>query len=745
MQRLYRRCLFKIAINPFSYAVSLSFAVVSALQFFILQQFFTDVGSSDLHRFFSFVPYGCILVIPALGSFCSRPQSDLDLPFSSLEIMAAKTLACFTWMAFSLLLTVCVPAAVSFFGNVEWQSVLCGYLGLLLYAASAVSLAIYFYTLIDSPGFAFICVSIVLAAVNSIHLLSAVVTLPNFLASFVKTVSFAWHFDASGKGIIDTRDIIFYAVSSAAFLFASAWALERKRGLESKKVSLQKILFASACLLLLIDSSRIYSRIDTTARKKFSVSQFSKTLMEEIEEPLSITYYRSRELKNLYPQVKDVQEFLEAYADCSSYVSLSVIEPSGEEMASRLETYGIQGQQIRSTGKNTTSYSTVYSAVVISYLGRSETIPFVLSTNTLEYDLGGRMQALIRNTKRVVQVAVGNGMKLDSDYAYVKPWLESQGWTVVQTRFPGEYREQKLLPFTEYPDVPLIVFGSALSSQSDAQALVQRILRGGKTFIATSPYTVDIANDWSVITGDDPFAYQIQTLGLYFKDTLTSDISNTRLSLYSDQRADGSSASVQTQYVNYPLWPVLPSQTNAANGLAMFWPCSLEFDEEVASETGMKISRYLVTSESAWQSKTVDSRFITDPFAVSMHPEAGEESGQSVVACAISDGDGTLNSVIVGDQYAFVAGMMAYSSAPNTLDTRAMEFLSDTLLKITGETALLELKKNTSSDTALSKVTLDELYEKRIPVIALTLMIQLLLVSGAFAAVAILRRKNLEA
>ena len=54
-------------------------------------------------------------------------------------------------------------------------------------------------------------------------------------------------------------------------------------------------------------------------------------------------------------------------------------------------------------------------------------------------------------------------------------------------------------------------------------------------------------------------------------------------------------------------------------------------------------------------------------------------------------------------------------------------------------------EKDAAYRMTLRPQLVDELYEKRIPVIALTLMIQLLLVSGAFAAVAILRRKNLEA
>ena len=60
-----------------------------------------------------------------------------------------------------------------------------------------------------------------------------------------------------------------------------------------------------------------------------------------------------------------------------------------------------------------------------------------MGTDTLEYDLGGRISALADEKVRIVQVACGNGLSPGEDYSYIIPWLESQGFSVLRTAFPS--------------------------------------------------------------------------------------------------------------------------------------------------------------------------------------------------------------------------------------------------------------------------------------------------------------------
>jgi hypothetical protein len=82
------------------------------------------------------------------------------------------------------------------------------------------------------------------------------------------------------------------------------------------------------------------------------VSKTSASLCAMLEHPLRITYYRSSELKQFYPQTQDVEEYLKAYSLRNSNISLT-LEKADDEKLSRLN---IQGQQIKTQNSTKIEY-----------------------------------------------------------------------------------------------------------------------------------------------------------------------------------------------------------------------------------------------------------------------------------------------------------------------------------------------------------------------------------------------------
>lgn len=741
MKKLYRNCLFKLAITPFTYIICGAAVVFAVLNFFLLQRFFTGSGSSDLHRFFSGIPYICTLAVPALGSFIPHTKEDLSVPYRAPSLIAAKTLALLTVSGIPVILTLFVPAAVSWFGNVEFSPLVTAYSALMLYLLSTCSFSVLLYTAVESTGFAFILQSAALLAVNTAHLISNITQPGDFVSTLLKSISFSWHFDAAGKGIIDTRDIIFFLSSAAIFLLGGTAALELKRGRATAFMKRTALLSIAAFILLSADSSRLYLRVDTTSAKKFSVSGYSKALIDEIREPMSITYYRSPSLKNIYPEVRDIEDFLHEYASQSSFISCSVVDPSKDNVKEKLSAYGIQGQRIRTTEKDTTSYTTVYSTVIISYLGEIKAVPFVLSASSLEFSMAEKIDCLVRENTRLVQVVVGNGLSFDDDYGYIKPWLETQGFYAVQTYLPSEIQDGKAEVFSLFPEVPLIVLGTSLFTQEDSEALMNFIRRNGKVIIATNPYTVDIKKDWTVIPVSDYVLYGLQEFGIYYRDTITSGKENFTIGLYT-QNAAGETVPSEDEYAEYSMWPLLSPQENADNGLYAFWPSAIDFDNEVASDSNAVVAPYLHTGKNAWQSTKVNGKFITNPFSASKEPEEGEETGQFNIAVSASrPGEKTPFLIATGDQYAFTSQMIGYTSSTTGIDARSLDFLAESLMSVSGEKSLLELKRSSKTNTELYKVTQENLSGAKIPVLAFTILIPLLMLAVMAWATASYRKK----
>jgi hypothetical protein len=230
---LLKKELFAFSIQGAVYATAVVFSAACALRFFFATHFFVvGQGSADLRLFFSFIPYISILAVPALTmSLWSGEHARCDefLPVSDGALIAAKWLAALLVYVLMLLPGVSVPVAVSLFGDIDGGQAAASYLGIVCFAALSIAAGEFFSILTANRIAAFLCTALLLAVSNSIHLLPLYVPLPSFLTSLLNQLSFAWHFDAAGKGIIDSRDLVFYAVMTALCLYGSQIALDRRR------------------------------------------------------------------------------------------------------------------------------------------------------------------------------------------------------------------------------------------------------------------------------------------------------------------------------------------------------------------------------------------------------------------------------------------------------------------------------------------------------------------------------------
>ena len=246
-----------------------------------------------------------------------------------------------------------------------------------------------------------------------------------------------------------------------------------------------------------------------------------------------------------------------------------------------------------------------------------------------------------------------------------------------------------------------------------------------------------------MVVSNDYIVYMLQNFGLYFKEALVADISNFRLTLFSDQNSAGQTATAQTEYVNYPLWPVLRSQKPIPSGMTLFWPCAQDLDEEVALQEGFTLKPLLYTSQHSWLlSGGLNAN--TNPFFVPQYPSEENEKGSFAVASAIFKGEQSAPlAIIIGDEYTFSTPLMAYSSTEQNADLRSLEFLSDSILTLTGNEEILDLKNKRVSNNSLYKISQNDFGRASFLTILLTSAIPLFILCVAAIFVHI-KRKNLD-
>ncbi|MBP5520672.1 MAG: Gldg family protein [Treponema sp.] len=694
--------------SPVFYILSVLFSLFIFINYFIRQQFFSGNGSTDLILFFSAVPYICIIAIPSLCYRQSFSIYDDFIPLSGLERQFAVFLSQQTLFSIQLILLLPAVLLVNLFGTTDCGQIFTSFICLFFYGAAVIALCGFIQNLILNKVSSLILSALVLAVFNSAHLFAVYVQLPDFLASFFKTLSFAWHFDAAGKGIFDSRDIIWLLGSAALFIFLSDSVNQLKKGRKfTKNQKLSRILLPLIAFLIMLNGNRWYTRIDFSANKTYSISKYTKSLISRIESPVKITYYRSSSIAKLYPQIRDVADFLNDYASQSKNISLIIKDPDKDSaVRTMLENYGIASQQLRTVSGNSTEYLTVYSAIVIEQNGNAETIPFTMAANTLEYDLDGRLRHLMSGTSRTVNIIIGNGMSLNEDYSYVIPWLSSQGFICNALYVEDPAFESALSASSG----PLLVIGDSEVKIDAAIAIESYILSGkGNAFFAVSPYVCDIENNWYLTQAKRTNLVELcEHWGAVFLPKIAADVSCSRITMYAD---DNSS----TQLMNYPLWISLLQQQNSPLGMILFWANPLELTSR-EDEKGQTLP-YLLTSSASYSyeiDKASPEKLIeTNPFVLQNMSTKDINYSQQIVAAEVTgaiDGlynIGHLNNshiIIIPDQYFLSSLMNGYIGGENG-DYRNFEFLTNALLKLNGEEELAALQSRTNRDSSLYKVS----------------------------------------
>jgi ABC-2 type transport system permease protein len=188
-----------------------------------------DYGYADMDTLFSYGPYVFIFLIPAvtMRSFAEEKKGGtLELlmtkPLSDWQIVTGKFLACFL-----LVLMALIPTLIYYWsvyqlgnpsGNIDTPGVIGSYIGLALLGAVFCSIGIFASSLTANQ-----IVSFIMAAFLCFILFSGFNSLSSIdvwsdSSLVVKQLGLLYHYEALSKGLIDTRDVIYFVSVSSLFL-----------------------------------------------------------------------------------------------------------------------------------------------------------------------------------------------------------------------------------------------------------------------------------------------------------------------------------------------------------------------------------------------------------------------------------------------------------------------------------------------------------------------------------------------
>jgi gliding motility-associated transport system permease protein len=197
------------------------------MTFFIYNQ-------AELRNFFQLLPLIFSFVIPAVtmrlfseelnvGSY----ETLLTLPVTASEIILGKFLAATAFVAAILLPTVSYPAFIAFLGDLDKGPVIGGYVGALFLGAAFCAVGLFASSLTRNQIVAFIVGMIICFSLATLD--QMLFFFPGKIVAIIAYLGANNHFENVAKGIVDSRDILYFISVVFIALFATSLVMEEKK------------------------------------------------------------------------------------------------------------------------------------------------------------------------------------------------------------------------------------------------------------------------------------------------------------------------------------------------------------------------------------------------------------------------------------------------------------------------------------------------------------------------------------
>jgi ABC-2 type transport system permease protein len=217
--------------SPIAYIVIIVFLVI--VGWFFTSGFFAN-NVASLRSLFDLVPFVFLFFIPAITmrSFSEeKKQGTIELlltkPVKDYELVLGKYLAAFVLTAITLLPTILYFITSLVLGDTDIGGVIGGYLGLILMGGVYIGIGIFASSLTENQVVAFI-VSFI--AVFALFMMGKILLqVSPSLVSAVEFISTDYHFTNISRGVIDTRNLIYYFSMIFFTIFLTKVSLESRK------------------------------------------------------------------------------------------------------------------------------------------------------------------------------------------------------------------------------------------------------------------------------------------------------------------------------------------------------------------------------------------------------------------------------------------------------------------------------------------------------------------------------------
>jgi ABC-2 type transport system permease protein len=236
---VFKRELASYFATPIAYVFIVIFLIVSGWFTFFYGGFY-ETGQADLAAFFYWHPWLYLLLVPALSMRLwaeERKSGSIELlmtlPLDVWQMVAGKFFAAWAFTGVALALTFPIWITVNYLGDPDNGVIVAAYFGSTLMAGGFLAVGACISAATKNQVIAFIlsvvtCFTLLAPGLGVVQqVLSGVA--PQWLVDGLTSLGPQAHFDYISKGVIDLRDLVYFALLVGAALYSNTLVLELKK------------------------------------------------------------------------------------------------------------------------------------------------------------------------------------------------------------------------------------------------------------------------------------------------------------------------------------------------------------------------------------------------------------------------------------------------------------------------------------------------------------------------------------
>ncbi|GAA0527390.1 gliding motility-associated ABC transporter substrate-binding protein GldG [Chitinophaga japonensis] len=332
MLAIFRKEIHQFFSSITGYVAIILFLLANGLLLFVFPDTnLLDFGYANLDPLFELAPIIYLLLIPAITmrSFADEFRSGtIELlstkPLSWRQIVLGKYWAGVLIVLISLLPTLVYYIAIYQLSappvRLDNGGIAGSYLGLLLLGAVFTAIGIWASSLTANAVVAFlVAVFTCFLFYNGFDALSKIPAFSGGADYYLQMAGIKFHYASISRGVIDSRDVIYFASVIALMLYLCRISLQRRvwAGAGNSKKYLQRALAVAAVLAgVNVLAAYVHGRADLTAEKRYTLAPSTKQLLRNLDSTVTIEVFLKGDYPAAFRQLAQAtQELLEEFRE----------------------------------------------------------------------------------------------------------------------------------------------------------------------------------------------------------------------------------------------------------------------------------------------------------------------------------------------------------------------------------------------------------------------------------------------